>query len=235
MKVIELKNASVTYPIFGASERSLRSRILSEVGGKLIKKQNQIAVQALKNINLEINSGERIGLVGHNGSGKSTLLKLIAGCIPTTSGSINVKGKISSLLNLGMGLFPELTGYENILCKSGILGLEKNIKEEFIKDVIEFSELDNFLNLPVKTYSAGMQLRLAFTMATSSVAEILIIDEIFNVGDSYFLKKSETRMKNILNKAKVLLLASHNPDLLKKFCNRLVHFNKGEISLIENN
>lgn len=235
MSSIICKNLNFFYPIIGAKSRSLRNEILSSIGGIFSEKSNSIPhIEALKNINLNINSGDRVGLIGHNGSGKSTLLKILSGSIYCTSGDLEIKGKVSSIIDLGMGLDHELSGVENIKIRSIIYGMDNKRFTKYYNDVLEFSGLNNFINLPVSTYSSGMMIRLAFSLSTFATAEILILDEIIAVGDEEFRLKSRKKIDNLIEKSNILILASHDTQLLRSICNRLIYFEKGQIIKEEN-
>lgn len=184
---------------------------------------------ALHNINLSIKDGEKVGIIGHNGAGKSTLLKVISGIYPIQMGSISKIGNIAPLLELGAGFHPELTGRENIYLNSAFLGISKHKTSSIEKDIIAFAELERFIDTPVKYYSSGMYLRLAFSVATSIEPEILILDEVFAGGDAAFVKKAKTRMQHIVNKSKIMILVSHDDDLINKLCNRVIKMEKGAI------
>ena len=189
-------------------------------------------IKALDNISINFNSGDRIGLVGHNGSGKSTFLKLLAGVYTPTSGELNIQGQISSILDIYMGLDIELTGYENTKLRSTLNNFSKEDFEKFYNNVLEFSELQSFIDLPVKAYSNGMRLRLAFGLATYIQPSIFLIDEMITVGDKSFAKKSEDRLEEIIEKSKILIIASHNKDILDKYCNKIVEFENGQIKIL---
>ena len=189
-------------------------------------------IKALDNISINFNSGDRIGLVGHNGSGKSTFLKLLAGVYTPTSGELNIQGQISSILDIYMGLDIELTGYENTKLRSTLNNFSKEDFEKFYNNVLEFSELQSFIDLPVKAYSNGMRLRLAFGLATYIQPSIFLIDEMISVGDKSFAKKSEDRLEEIIEKSKILIIASHNKDILDKYCNKIVEFENGQIKIL---
>lgn len=228
----ELNEVSISYNIYTkVSDRSLKNRIISSIGGKFINEKNHNYINALKNITLDIKEGDRIGLIGPNGSGKSTFLRLLSGCLEPTSGKIIRKGRINSILNLSMGLDLELTGFENIKLYSEIQNFDKLRKKKFLDEVVEFSELNNFLNMTVETYSDGMRLRLAFAMATAEVPDTLLLDEILEVGDAKFSEKANQRIKDLVNHSKVMVLATHNKDSIRKYCNKCIIFKNGEVEI----
>lgn len=227
-----LKNVSVYYNLYrGAKDRSIKNRILYSIGGNIFKKDQHEFVHALNNISISIKSGDRIGLVGPNGSGKSTFLKLLAGCIEPLEGRIIRNGKINSILTLNMGLDPELTGTENIKLQSHFRNYTKDEYQNFLNEIISFSELENFINMPIESYSSGMSLRLAFAMATYEIPQILLLDEIINVGDKDFAEKSKKKIEALINTSQVLILASHNEDIIKSYCNTIFQFDKGSLEV----
>lgn len=221
---ISISNVSKTFFIREHSSDSIMKRTMS-----LFKPVNLREIKALSNINLEINKGEFIGIIGHNGSGKSTLLKLIAGAFPPDKGgSIKINGKVIRL-SLGMGFDPNLSARENIYVNGSILGLTfKKIGEKF-DEIIEFSGLHHFIETPVKFFSSGMVSRLAFSIAIHAEADIFLLDEFFGgVGDEDFREKSDKALKELL-KDKTILFVSHEMSQIKKYCDRVVKFEKGKI------
>lgn len=226
-----LKNVSVYYSIFRAADRSVKNRILNSIGKNIFKKNNSEFVYALKNISISIKGGERIGLIGPNGAGKSTFLRLLAGCIEPLEGTITRTGKISSILSLGMGLDGELTGLENIKLQSHFRNYSKKQYDDFLDNVILFSELNNFINMPVENYSSGMSLRLAFAIATYEIPEVLLLDEIINVGDKDFSIKSKKRLENLIDNSKLLVLSSHDESVIKNYCSKIYRFDNGSFEI----
>ena len=193
------------------------------------KKKTLERVHALKNINLKIKKGESLGIIGKNGAGKSTLLKLIAGVSQPTKGKIKVTGRVVPLIELGAGFHPELTGRENIFLNGVILGLsEKEIKAK-MKEIINFSEIEKFIDTPVKFYSSGMYMRLAFSISVFVEPEILLVDEILAVGDTYFQKKCLDKMIEFKKRGVTIVFVSHNLEAIKNFCSRAVYLKEGKI------
>jgi len=182
---------------------------------------------ALQNINLEIKKGESVGIMGPNGSGKSTLLKLIAGVTKPTKGAVTVNGRIAPLIELGAGFHPELSGRENVFLNGVILGMSRSEVEAKFKEIVDFAELWEFIDVPVKHYSSGMFLRLAFSVAIHTDPEVLLIDEILAVGDAAFQKKCFTKLKDLLTKDVTLIIVSHDQQLLHKMTERIVQFKNG--------
>lgn len=184
---------------------------------------------ALRNVSFEVERGDRLGFVGLNGAGKSTLLKLISGVMKPTNGNISVNGKISPLLELGGGFDPDYTGRENILLYGAMLGYPKKFLESKFDEIVEFSELDEFIDVPLKNYSSGMKARLGFSIATSVQPEILILDEVLSVGDVKFQEKSREKMESLMKGDITLLFVSHSVETVKKFCDKAIWLHKGQI------
>jgi ABC-2 type transport system ATP-binding protein len=203
---------------------------LKEYVIKLIKKELRYQeFWALKDVSFELNKGERLGILGFNGAGKSTLLKVIAGVLKATEGSVSVKGKIVPLLELGAGFDSQYTGAENIFLYGAILGYSKDFIKEKYNEIVEFSELGEFINVPVKNYSSGMKARLGFSIATVVEPEILILDEVLSVGDAKFKKKSEKRIKAMFESGVTVLFVSHSLDQVKRLCDRAIILEHGKI------
>ena len=189
----------------------------------------RVVVKALDTISMEITEGERVGLVGHNGAGKSTLLRVFNGVYRPTSGQAVIGGSISSLIDISLGINPESTGRENVYLRGALLGLRKKDIESQFDEIANFSELGDFIEAPVRTYSSGMQLRLAFAISTVLSPEILIMDEWLSVGDESFRAKAETKLKAMVDNSKILIIASHSRDLLEKTCNRVLLLERGRV------
>lgn len=183
----------------------------------------------LQGININLYEGERLGIIGSNGSGKSSLLKAICGIYPLTSGEVTVNGKIAPLLELGAGFQPDFTGRENIYLNGTILGMKPSFIKKIEKDIIDFSGIADAIDNPVKTYSSGMGIRLAFAIATASTAEIIILDEVLAAGDKEFFQKAQDHMLRIIDEAKLLVLVSHDLQQIEKLCNRVLWIEKGVI------
>ncbi len=183
---------------------------------------------ALKDINFKVNRGETVGIVGRNGSGKSTLLKIIAGVLSSTSGDVHVNGKISAILELGAGFNGELTGLENIYLSNTINGVTKNAIEEKVKSIVDFSELGDFIDQPIKTYSSGMKARLAFGVAINVEPDILIVDEALSVGDAAFQRKCFAKIEEIRKKGSTILFCSHSENSIVSLCSRAIWIHRGE-------
>ena len=230
MAFISLKNVSVNFPIYGAGAASLKKTLAASVtGGRFGKETGVNVVQALSNINLELKSGDRLGLVGHNGAGKSTLLRALAGVYEPSSGEFVREGSVSSLIDPALGIEHDATGIENIMLRGLVMGLSKKQIDALTPEICEFSGLGEYVNMPVRTYSTGMLMRLAFSISTSVQADILLMDEWLSVGDAEFTEKAEQRMKDVVAKSGILVLASHSPALIAKECNRVIHLEHGRI------
>jgi len=231
MAYIDAKNLSVVYPIYGTDSRSIKSKTISKLTGGTLQSNSDskiVHIRALDKLSFNWKEGDRVGLVGHNGSGKSTLLRTILGIYKPTSGTINVHGKISSMLSISAGLENEATGIENIYLRGKILGCNKNQINEMVEDISEFCDLGKFIEMPLRTYSSGMLMRLAFGIATSVNTDIILMDEWLSVGDESFAKKSEERLNNLVKNAKILVMASHNSKLVDSVCNKTYHMHKGK-------
>jgi lipopolysaccharide transport system ATP-binding protein len=234
MAHIITKRASVVLPIFNASARSITNKIVSvATGGALTaQKGGHVSVEALKDIDIRIASGDRIGIIGHNGSGKSTLLRLLSGIYEPSSGTIERSGTIASLVDISLGINGENTGRENIFLRGKLMGLSNREIDAKINEIIDFSELGNYIDLPVCVYSSGMLLRLAFSVSTSITADILIMDEWLSVGDDSFSERASARMTGLVDRAEILVIASHNRDLIQETCNKVIWLKHGSVKAI---
>jgi len=233
MPRISLQDATVDFPIYHSSSRRLSSSLLRlNTGGELSKeKSGMVHVTALDSLNLDFESGSRVGLIGHNGAGKTTLLRLLTGVYEPTSGLCIREGQISSLMDISMGFSSDASGIENIYLRAAFLGLTRKQTDGMLESIVDFSELGDFVNLPVRTYSSGMLLRLAFAVSTAIEPEILIMDEWLAVGDAAFQQKAESRIRKVVEASDILVIASHGKDLLKKVCNRIIWFEHGKIKM----
>lgn len=222
---IQVKNMSKDFIIYGDKANTLKERIIR------FNNNHKEVRNVLKNINLNIEKGETVALIGTNGSGKSTLLKLITKIIYPTKGEIKVHGKVSSLLELGAGFHPDFSGRENIYFNASIFGLTKKEIDERLDDIIEFSELGEFIDTPVRTYSSGMYMRLAFSVAINVDADIILIDEILAVGDQHFQDKCMQKMSELKNEGKTMVFVSHSEEAVKFLCDRAVWIKDGKIEM----
>lgn len=187
---------------------------------------------ALDDVSFDVYKGEVVGLIGRNGSGKSTMLKIIAGLFQPTKGSVHVKGRIVPMLELGSGFDPELTGRENVYLNGAILGYTEKFLNERFDEILEFSELGNFIDVPLKTYSSGMMMRLAFSIATIVQPEVLIVDEILAVGDEAFQRKSRAKMMELMSGGTTVLYVSHSLDQIRELCDRVVWLDHGKVVMV---
>ncbi|RRH87009.1 ABC transporter ATP-binding protein [Variovorax beijingensis] len=234
MASISLKNVAVNFPIYGAGAASLKKTLAASVtGGRFGKETGVTVVQALSDINLELKSGDRLGLIGHNGAGKSTLLRTLAGVYEPSAGEFKREGTVSSLIDPSLGIEPDATGIENIMLRGLVMGLSKKEIDARIPEICEFSGLGQYVNMPVRTYSTGMMMRLAFSISTSVEADILLMDEWLSVGDADFTEKAERRMRDVVSKSGILVLASHSPALIAKECNMVVKLSHGRLEPAE--
>lgn len=225
---IYFDNVNMSYPSNIYNARSLKEDLFTFI--KLQKAKPMLKdVNALKNVSFHIEEGERVGVIGRNGSGKSTLLRTIAGIYPIESGSIDVKGKIHSLFDIGLGFDPEATGRENILYRGLLLGATPKEIEDKTQEIIDFSELNDFIDYPLKSYSSGMMVRLAFSVSTSLTGEVLLLDEVMSTGDVGFAKKAEQRMLDVIDKAKIMVFVTHDLQAMQNVCNRAILLNKGDL------
>ncbi len=228
---ITAKNVTVEFPIYENSHRSLKKKVFNiTTGGRIGNDAGKHpVVRALDDLSFEFSHGERIGLVGHNGSGKTTLLRVLSGVYAPVSGQLSVAGRVASLLDVSMGLDPEATGYENIYLRGIMDGLKPVQIRNRIDEIADFTDLGEYLNMPVRTYSSGMQLRLAFSISTSVDADILIMDEWLSVGDASFSKKATARLDSLVDKAAILIIASHDFNLISRVCTRRLHLEHGRL------
>jgi ABC-2 type transport system ATP-binding protein len=226
--VIEFQNVSLKFKTYADPSPTLKDSILSVFSRQSNKKQVS-EFYALKNINLTINSGEKVGLIGLNGAGKSTLLKVIAGIYPPHVGRIIVKGKITPLIELGAGINPDFSGRENIFLYGALHGMAPQQMQEREQRIIEFSELGQHINMPVKYYSSGMYSRLIFSIASLIEPDILILDEIFAAGDARFVNKATERMRSLFDQSQAVLFVSHSLVQVRNVCNRVLVIHQGEI------
>lgn len=231
MAYIELNNVSLAFPVISESGSSLRKQLVKmSTGGAISSSDSRtVFIQALKNINLKLEDGDRIGLIGHNGSGKSTLLRILSGIYTPTSGTRTIEGITRALFELGVGIDHELSGRANINRLSRLYGFPIKRVKENIAEIESFSGLGGYLDLPVRSYSSGMQLRLIFAISTLYPSDILLIDEVFGVGDESFQKKAKQRMEEMMKSSKIVVMASHSKEIINMFCNKTLRLEAGSI------
>ena len=221
---IDVNHVTKTFKLYSDKPQTLKERLVR--GWKNKTEERTV----LKDINIEINKGETVALIGVNGSGKSTLLKLMTKIIYPNKGTLKTYGKLTSLLELGAGFHPDFTGRENIYFNAAIFGLTKKEIDDRLESIIEFSELGDFIDSPVRTYSSGMYMRLAFSVAINVDAEILLIDEILAVGDQHFQDKCFAKLEELAKSKMTIVIVSHSLDSIKKLCNRAIWINNGEVA-----
>ena len=222
---ISIKNVDKSFNVYMDKANTVKEKLLFFSRNKKEKRQ------VLKEINVDIKKGEAVGLIGTNGSGKSTLLKLMTKILYPNSGQIEINGKLTSLLELGAGFHPDFSGRENIYFNASIFGLTKKEIDEKLEEIIEFSELRCFIDNPVRTYSSGMFMRLAFAVAINVNADILLVDEILSVGDEHFQNKCIKKMLELKEQGKTMVFVTHSMQSIKKLCNRAIWLNNGTIQM----
>lgn len=228
MSQISIDDLSIKFRAYNNRNSSLKERFAEILRpGRTPKSSPDF--WALRNVSLHIGVGERVGIVGRNGAGKSTFLKALCRIYEPSIGRVRVEGSIAPLLEIGAGFHPEFTGRENIYLNGAILGFERKLLREIEPEVIAFAELQEFIDMPVKYYSTGMYLRLAFSLATAVQPDVLILDEMFAGGDSSFVERATQRMKRMIDQASIMVLVSHDASLLATFCNRIVWLEHGTV------
>ncbi|MBX3193961.1 MAG: ABC transporter ATP-binding protein [Microbacteriaceae bacterium] len=228
---VHLEGVSLDYPVYNQSSRKLSREIIRlATGGQLDRhEQRRVTVRALSDITARLEVGDRVGLIGHNGSGKSTLLKLLAGIYRPTAGRLSREGVVGSLLDISLGMSPDATGRENIYLRGVLQGLSRSEITRLVPGIVEFSGLGDFIELPMRTYSSGMLLRLAFSISTVLSPDILLMDEWLAVGDAEFQVKAEERLHEVVSRTSILVIASHSATLIKSQCNRVIYLEHGRL------
>lgn len=232
MSHIRATDLVVDFPIYDASQRSLRKRFLSAATGGAIthEGQHRVVVRPLDHISFDFREGDRIGVVGHNGAGKTTLLRVLNGVYEPVGGSLEISGRLASLLDITNGFDTDATGYENIVLRGLMMGIRPREIQPKIGEIAEFSGLGEYLDLPLRTYSSGMVLRLAFAVSTSVDADILLMDEWLSVGDAEFNEKASKRLNELISRTAIIVIASHDTAMLKRVCNRIIRLEHGRLS-----
>lgn len=222
MPSIQLQNITVQFPIYSFHSRSLKNSLVGKMTGGEIGRDvsNHVAVTALQSITLELKEGDRLGVMGPNGAGKSTLLRVIAGIYTPTSGSVKVEGRIASLIDISLGMALEASGFENIRMRGVMMGLTLKEIKSLEEEIAEFTELGPYLNMPIRSYSTGMHMRLGFAVSTAVPADILLMDEWLSVGDEAFKIKAEKRLEDYVKKSSILVIASHSKETIQKLTNQ---------------
>ena len=231
MTYLRAHDLIVEFPIYGAQSRSVKNTLMRAAAGGAFARDpgDRVVVRALDHVSFELHEGDRVALVGHNGSGKSTLLRVLAGTYEPVGGRLEVRGRVASMLSITLGIDLESTGYENIRLQGLLFGMSKSAIERKLDEIAEFTELGDYLAMPLRTYSSGMQMRLAFAVATSIDPEIILMDEWIGVGDAHFMEKADQRLSEFVQRAGLLVLASHSPDLIRKTCNRGLMLSHGKV------
>lgn len=230
---LRLESVTVSFPIYHGGSRSLKKSLLfrGSAGQLGSDASDRITVEALRNVSLRFNSGDRIALIGHNGAGKTTLLRVMAGVYEPVSGVVTTRGRISPMFDISLGIDGEMSGYDNIRMRGLILGLTSREISDRVSDIADFTDLKDYLELPVRTYSSGMMTRLTFAVATCFSPEILLMDEWIVAGDAAFLAKAQHRIESFVNRAGILVLASHSNEICRQWCNKALWMERGEIKM----
>lgn len=232
MAHIVFDHVCVDFPIYNAKNRSLKNTVMqAATGGKVSFGAEGTIIRSLDDVSFTLKDGDRVGLVGHNGAGKSTLLRALSRVYEPTSGYAQIEGDIGSLVDISLGIDAEATGRENIFIRGALLGLRRKEIENRFDEIVDFSELGSFVDMPVRTYSSGMHLRLAFAVATIIRPEILLMDEWLSVGDASFNAKAESRLTELVQSSRILVIASHSRELIEKTCNRALWFEHGRLKM----
>ena len=232
MAVIRARDLVVDFPIYGmTSHRSLKKSLINAATGGILAKDasDRVVVRALDHLDFEFHEGDRIGLIGHNGSGKTTLLQTLAGIYEPVGGELEVNGRVTSMLGITLGMDDEVTGLDNIYLRGRLMGLDRRQIDAKVDDIAEFAGIGDYLHLPLRTYSSGMAMRLAFAVATSVDADIILMDEWLSVGDASFVEKAKVRMHRMLGNARIAVIASHNHALVREQCSRVLELQHGKI------
>lgn len=228
---ISVENVDVSFQVYDSTKRSLRRRLLAAgTGGRIASdSRDRVVIEALKDVSMSLKSGDRLALIGHNGAGKTTLLRVLAGIYEPLRGRVVTEGRVAPLFDISLGMDMDATGYENIRIRGLYLGLTDDEIAERVGEIAEFTELGPFLDMPVRTYSLGMQARLAFGVSTSITPEILLLDEGIGAGDSAFIEKANARLNAFVDRAGIMVLASHSMGLVERFCNVGIVMERGTV------
>lgn len=234
MPFLRLRHVSVDFPIYQAGARSLKKILISEstLGNLARDAHDRISVRALSDISVDIEDGDRVGIIGANGAGKTTLLKVLTGIYKPTSGRVQISGRTMTLLDKSVGLNYDATGRENIILRGMYMGIRPRDMREHVAQIAEFTELGNYLEMPVRSYSSGMMVRLAFAISTCIRPEILILDEWLAAGDARFLTKAQCRMEEFVDGSSIVVLASHSLELVQRWCRRAILLRQGVVEAI---
>lgn len=231
--MIKLKKVHLRFPVMNYVSHSFQRALYNKVGGMLgrdVGDGSYTFVSALRDVTLELADGERLGVIGHNGAGKTSLLRLITGVYPPTQGTVEVNGKVNALTNVTMGMDSNASGRKNIVFRLVFMGYPFVQAREAVDEIIDFSELGDFIDLPMRTYSTGMFLRLAFAISTHFAPEILVLDEVLSAGDLSFQKKALQRIRELMGRSRVIVLAAHNLKTIKEYCSRAIILSQGAVA-----
>jgi ABC-type polysaccharide/polyol phosphate transport system ATPase subunit len=229
--IIGFDRVSVSFPVYQAGSRSLKNRVLfrGSAGNIGRNASRKVVIEALRDVSFSLNAGDRLALIGANGAGKTTALRTIAGIFEPIHGKVIARGRISPMFDINLGIDADLSGFDNIRLRALLLGLSPKAIEQYLPEIVEFTELGDYLDMPVRTYSAGMILRLSFAVATCFKPEILLMDEWILAGDAHFMVKAEARVRGFIERASVMVLASHNLELCSRWCTIGIWFDQGRI------
>jgi ABC-type polysaccharide/polyol phosphate transport system ATPase subunit len=228
---IRADSLCIEFPIYDANARSLRNTLMSLGTGGAIRSnaRQHVMVTALEDVSFSLRDGDRLGIIGHNGAGKTTLLRALAGIYEPTRGSILRRGSVAPLFDITLGMDPDATGHENIAIRGLFLGMSRSEIQAQVDDIVSFSELGPYIHMPIRTYSTGMRVRLAFAIATAVRPDILLLDEMIGAGDARFIERAERRLREFLNRAQILVLASHSEAIIRKMCNKALLLHHGKV------
>lgn len=234
MSYVKAQNLVVEMPVYELSGRSMKMRMLNKLASSRIGSSNNgtTVVRALQDVSFEFKDGDRIGLIGSNGSGKSTLLRVLANIYEPSSGHLEIQGKAVALLEMGLGMDDSMTGYQNIKLRGMLLGMSPEEVAGKTTEIADFTDLGDYLHLPIRAYSSGMRIRLAFAISTAVEAELLLLDEVIGVGDAAFLEKANARLKAFQEKANIVFIASHSGAVISDMCNKVMWLEGGKLRFI---
>lgn len=226
-ELVSLGNVGLKFQLYSDKGATLKETLVNKFLRRHVSGKSEF--WALDDVSIGFSAGERVGIIGNNGAGKSTLLKLVTGIYQPTVGTVSIRGKVAPLIELGAGFNPELSGYENIFLNGAIMGIPRKQMKDKVESIVEFADIREFMNMPIKYYSTGMYLRLAFSIATEIAPDILVIDELFAGGDITFVKRAEKRLNDLMDSSQVVIMVSHSMDLIRKNCNRVILIQKGRL------
>ena len=229
--MVRLDNVNVSFPIYQGGSRSLKKAILSRSSaGRIARDANdRITIDALRDVSFSLERGDKLALIGANGAGKTTLLRVMAGIYEPVAGTVQISGRISPMFDIALGIDSDLSGYDNIRLRGLLLGLSSKEIERLLPLIVDFTELGDYLDMPVRTYSSGMMLRLTFAVATCYEPDVLLMDEWILAGDAHFMARARERIDSFVKKASVLVLASHNLEVCRRWCNKAVWMDRGSV------